>query len=124
MPSIFFLRVNDKRIKSLFFVMGFLIGLFGTYYIVRHLYQYSGCLCLFGIHFHHLYSGIIISLFALIYIKKKKIMPHLIIGYFLLGFGLGMFIDDVLDHFIFMQDAWEFFCGICCNSANRGECIL
>lgn len=127
MVKTLFFSVNDKRLKIWIFLFGCLIGWFGIFYMVRHFYVYTGCVCLFGIHIHHLYFGILISTIASIlyhYCQRTKRIRFIFPLIFFIGFGLGLVIDDILDHFVFQYDAWEFFCGACCSGETQGECSL
>lgn len=105
---------TNKPLQYFILISGILIGWFGSFYITRHLYQYTGCLCIFGIHFHHLYFGIILFIiFLILYLRCKKPITRLYYLFFL-GFAIGIFTDDLFDHFIFKMDGWEFFCGEYC----------
>lgn len=106
---------GDKLIRYvnyIVFIMGLLIGLFGTYYVVNHLYQFTGPVCIFGIHFHHLYLGAIIGIiFMILWLRNRKKKENVnLIFLFLFGFGMGMMIDDILDHFVFQLDPFYWLC--------------
>lgn len=100
-----------------FFIFGLCIGLFGTYFIVHHLYCYTGCFCIFNIHIHHLYIGFIINIIFLILWRKNRNSERFLnlIYIFFMGFGLGMMIDDILSHFIIRDDPFEWLCGEFCH---------
>lgn len=100
--------------------IGFLLGLVLTHFFVAYFYPITGCWCVLGVHFHHLYLGIIGVLLILpLYIHQTHIVGlksyklRLILG-FLCAFFAGMMFDDILDHFILLSDPFEWLCGIYC----------
>lgn len=70
-------------------------------------------LCIFGFHFHHLFTGIIITVISLIFIIKeinKEKKTGFIIALLFQGIGLGLILGDILTHFVFQREPFELFC--------------
>lgn len=97
------------------FLMGFL-GAFLYELLLTDLFVNGNYLnlCIFGIHFHHLYIGILISIGLFLYIiigtpHKKNAMVFIIILLFL-GLAIGLILTDVLTHFIFVIVPFTVYC--------------
>jgi hypothetical protein len=88
---------------------GLLIGLFGTHYIVALFYPITGPICIYGVHIHHLYLGLI--LFGVMLLGYFLLPPrYRFILLFFLALGLGMALDDILTHFVFVWDVFQWWC--------------
>jgi hypothetical protein len=109
---IFNLKIRDACV--IFGILGFFIGFLGAYYIQDHYYYYFAysTLCWAGFHWHHLYSGGIITVtFSIILlIRKPKELNLLLLLWFLICLGLGIMVDDLVNHFLFRFDPFIFYC--------------
>jgi ABC-type enterochelin transport system permease subunit len=107
---------EEKKSNSHYywFFAGLLIAFFGSYYAWTHYYMifpYSS-LCFLGIHWHHLYTGAIMVLILLIIYKpiiNKRPMAKLWL-ILLIGFAIGMLLEDVVSHWIVVDDPFIFYC--------------
>jgi hypothetical protein len=96
--------------KVFILIAGFLIGWFGTHYVVTIFYPIVGPICLWGIHLHHLYigligAGLILGLYS--WNRLKQYRPFLL---FFLALSLGIFFDDIITHFVLQTAPFEWFC--------------
>jgi hypothetical protein len=107
-PLVLFEQLSEKSwLKIVTFLLGFFLGWLGTHYVVALFYPITGPICIFGLHFHHLYIGLIILVSGLVgyFLTEYKLW-----FWFILAFGIGMVLDDVLDHWILLLDPFEFWC--------------
>jgi hypothetical protein len=100
-------KAKARLLKLFLFLTAFLLGWLGTHYVVAIFYPITGPICLWGVHFHHLYIGLILLSIGLLgyFFTNYKLF-----FLFTLAFGCGMALDDTLDHFILIIDLFQVWC--------------
>lgn len=92
-----------KKNKQLFTLLCFIIGLLGGWFVVDYvilvLMQYNlfQPICINGVHVHHLYIGIAMTIaggIAWRYAKKEWIYLVALV----VGIGVGLILSDVISH--------------------------
>lgn len=106
--------ISEENIHKYIAVIGFIFGILLSFYAAYHWYFYLpySSLCFNGYHWHHLYTGFIITVimgFWLVFNRQQKKSLNFTL-LFLFYFGLGMMVDDLTDHFVFGLDPWIFYC--------------
>ncbi|MFW9878874.1 MAG: hypothetical protein ACFFG0_37820 [Candidatus Thorarchaeota archaeon] len=98
---------NNFPLQILIIFLGFTLGWLGTHYVVSLFYPLTGPICIFDLHFHHLYIGLIILGVSVLGYFLTDYRP---IFLFIIAFSIGMLFDDLLDHFIIQIDPFEIWC--------------
>jgi hypothetical protein len=117
-PTCWNLDCKPSQMPMLLAMLFFGLGMLGGWFIVddvifvlvdKGLFE---PICLFGVHFHHLYIGIIVTLIMIpVTIHEfKQSRIKFLIAMLILGIGFGLILSDIFSHFILVIDPFQFFC--------------